>query len=131
MIHVPRYDFTCPDGHTTELVVSSYDIEKILCTYFEEENPCRCGVLDCEAHLINFKYCKRMARRSEVNAPGIIFKGEGFTKKVVPMPPQTPPSVTSPQEHLENLDAFAKAAFEYDTNDRPYVREEAGLDPRE
>lgn len=104
---MPRYDFTCPDGHTFELV-AGLDTEKVKC-----------------------QQCRRLARRSEVNAPGIIFKGPGFTKSVVVVPPRAPQGQTSPEEHFELLDDFAKATHDYDTNTRPYLREEAGLDPRE
>jgi len=101
---VPRYQFVCPDGHVIEQR-EGIDVELIHCA------------------------CGKPARRRQVyREQGVIFKGGGFTKTVVPPAPPSPPSSAgeSTDVHFERLDEFADKQYDHDKNVRPYVKEAKG-----
>ena len=122
---IPTYIYDCPRGHTFEST-EGYDVEKKFCPAMipwglkdslDPDDWIECG--------------KKATRRSVYREQGVIFKGPDFTKSVIASPPPIPDHVSTPDEHLENLDSFARASHDYDKNTRPYLREEAGLEPRE
>ena len=108
---MPRYDFTCEDGHTFELV-AGFDEDTVVCQKFCCDDSPVCG--------------KPAKRHAVYLSQGVIFKGDGFTKSVrVPEPPEPPETGGMPiHGHLEELDNFAKKAHKYDENVRPERKEE-------
>ena len=122
---MPRYDYTCEDGHTFELV-AGFDEETVMC-------PKREAIRDQDPFLedVVAPLCGKPAKRHAVyRSQGVIFKGDGFTKSVrVPEPPEPPETGGMPiHGHLEELDNFAKKAHEYDENVRPERKKERKKD---
>lgn len=102
---MPRFDFECPagGGHIFERVAG-------------RDEPC---VL-CPEHQA---WSNRLPIQSGI---GVIFKGDGFTRSVVvpdPPPPTSTAELTT-DERMEVLDDMAKDTYDYDTNTRPYKKEE-------
>lgn len=97
---MPRYTIICDDPCLREYdVTAGYDDE----------------ILHCPG-------CGGKKRREAVyRDQGVIYKGEGFTKQVVPPPaprPQSSKDLTT-EEHAEALDDFAKKHYDHDRNTRP------------
>ena len=115
---MPKYDFECSDGHIFELIAG----------YNDEVVPCRIAVASGVYEPgRSVGVCRLPAKRLAVyQSQGIIFKGDGFTKSVVVPSPPLPKStqgLTSDQA-VEVWDGIAKANYQYDKNDRPYLYEE-------
>jgi putative FmdB family regulatory protein len=99
---VPTYDYICSEGHEFE-AVRGYDDETI---------DCECGA--------------KATRQAVYPGQGVIFKGMGFTKSVLPPAPPKIPSTASESTAVdfEQKDEYAKESYDHDKNVRPYVKEE-------
>lgn len=75
---------------------------------------------------VTMSFCGAKAKRQAVyRGQGVIFKGTGFTKSVLPpAPPETPSTAGETVEiDYEQKDRFAQEAYQHDKNVRPYVKE--------
>lgn len=115
----PTYDYVCEEGHKFE-AVRGYDDETILC-------PLGIAEITLEPPMEFPQPCGAKAKRQAVYpGQGVIFRGDGFTKSVLPPAPPEIPSTAgeSTDTDFEIKDEFAKEAYEHDKNVRPYVKEE-------
>ena|SRR3990167_5241632 len=100
---MPIYTYTCEEQHT-------FDRKGRL---DESETFCKCG---------------RVALRHSVyREQGVVFKGDGFTKSVLPPAAPLLPSTKGEKVDIafEKQDEFASKQYEHDTNSRPYIVKEA------
>lgn len=118
---MPTYLYTCTEDHTFE-AVRGYDDATIDCLI-------GVGVPDFpgDREAVTLHACGAKATRHAVyRDQGVVFKGDGFTKSVLPPPP--PPMSSTAGETVavdfEIKDEFAKESYEHDKNVRPYVKEE-------
>ena len=92
---MPRYDYRCPDGHLTIDVVAGYEDSFVVCR------------------------CDKIAERVAVyREQGVIFKGTGFTRTVIP--PAPPKANTKEGEPVadweEKLHEYAEDQYSDDEN---------------
>ena len=98
---MPTYTYTCPVGHSNE-VIAGYEDAKIEC---------------------RTKGCKHNAMREAVyREQGVVFSGPDFTRSVLPPPAPLPPSSAgeSTTVDFEKKDEFAEKSHKDDVNVRPY-----------
>ena len=95
---MPRYTIICePCGQEYD-IQAGYDDEILHCPGCGEERK----------------------REAVYRDQGVIYKGDGFTKQVVPPPAPTPSSSKglSTEDHAGQLDEFAKEHYAHDRNTR-------------
>ncbi len=95
---MPLYDYRCKKGHLTESIRGTLNQDKILCSV-----------------------CKGESKRVSVyREQGVVFKGEGFTRSVIPPASPKPPTTSDekPDYAKEMLDDFAYENYEHDKDYR-------------
>lgn len=110
---MPTYDYICPAGHVTEQH-GGYDDAKITC-YWPADRP-------------DSTVCGKVARRSAVYpSQGVVFKGTGFTRTVIP--PAPPKTTTTPGEPVadwfEKTDEYAEKQYRDDEHYREDRKDQA------
>lgn len=95
---MPTYTIKCKPCKRQFDVTAGYDDEILHCP--------KCGT--------------KQQRESVYVDQAVSFKGEGFTKSVLPPPAPTPQSSKglSTEDHAGQLDEFAKEHYEHDRNTR-------------
>ena len=100
---MPIYTYTCEEKHT-------FDRKGRL---NESEVRCACGLV--------------ALRHAVYREQGVVFKGDGFTKSVLPPAAPMLPSTKGEKTGIafEKQDEFASKQYKHDMNMRPYIVKEA------
>ena len=108
---MPNYEYVCPNDHMTEQH-GGLDDATIICTQLLK-NALICG------HIAT--------RRPAYKSQGVIFKGVGFTKTVIPPAPPKPTTIPGEPtaDWLDKTDTFAQEQYQDDKEYRDERKRQA------
>ena len=116
---MPIYEYVCEHDHVTEQK-GGYDDEMIPCPevvlYVEVSGDPLLGTCDMPAH-----------RRPGYISQGVIFKGTGFTKTVIPPSPPKPTTKAGEpvNDWAEKTDTYVRESYTDDKNYRDERKQQA------